>query len=49
MHLNKKGLNIKDYQFDFEDLEICVEAGDKCKVPFDSFLKKEIPIKMIKI
>ena len=46
MHLNKKGLCIKDYQFCIEDLGIMIEAGDRCLVPFDSLTNKDVPIIM---
>lgn len=49
MHLNRKGLNIKDYQFEMEDLGITIEAGDRCLIPFDSLNRKDVPINMIKI
>ena len=44
MHLNKKGLNTKDYRFSFPILNIVVEAGEKCQVPFEALNKKDVYI-----
>ena len=49
IHLNRKGLNIKDHKFEFVDLNISVEAGDKCLIPFDVMNKKDVCIRMHKI
>ena len=35
MHLNKKGLSINDYYFEIPELNIVVEAGDKCLIDFE--------------
>ncbi len=42
MHLNKKGLNVKDYSFYMPQLGITIEAGEKCRVPFDVMTPKEV-------
>jgi hypothetical protein len=46
MHLNKKGLNIRDYAFYMPQFDITVEAGDKCKVPFEIMSNKEVVFEM---
>lgn len=46
MHLNKKGLNIKDYSFYMPQYDITIEAGDRCKVPFDIMQFKEVILEM---
>lgn len=42
MHLNRKGLNVKDYRFYLPKFNVSIEAGDKCQAPFDLFTDKEI-------
>ena len=49
MHLNKKGLNIKDYRFYLHKFDVTIEAGDRCKVPFNLFTDKEIVFDMKRI
>lgn len=46
MHLNKKGLNIKDYSFYMPQYDIMIEAGDRCKVPFDIMQFKQVIFEM---
>ena len=42
MHLSKKGLNVKDYAFHMPQFGITIEAGEKCRVPFDIMTSKEV-------
>lgn len=42
MHLNKKGLNIKDYRFYLPKFDTTIEAGDRCQIPFDLITDKEV-------
>lgn len=46
MHLNKKGLNIKDYRFYLPKFDVAIEAGDRCQVPFETMSGKEILFEM---
>ena len=46
MHLNKKGLNIKDYRFYLPKFDVTIEAGDRCQVPFHLFSDKEVVFEM---
>lgn len=46
MHLSKKGLNVKDYSFTLPQFDITIEAGDKCKVPFEIMTSKEVIFEM---
>ena len=40
VHLNRKGLNIKDFRFYLPQLDITIEAGDECVVPFNALANK---------
>ena len=38
--LNKKGLNVSEYLFYMPQFDITIEAGDKCRVPFNIMTEK---------